>query len=196
MTNTITTSEQIDALPAGQWVIDADGHNACLFDTHMGFPQRMWGFKTNYGTSGKIHSYSHLENLTLPAHLADIDGDFKCPHTDSNECGQCIICGAPGVAEARPAYFVPFDESGELKPSDLELFRRANPSIYPGHQELRVPLEMWPKELTVGELVAELLKLPQDAKIFRADSEYGPEAVTGVDVDPERFGFPERIVIS
>lgn len=60
-------------------------------------------------------------------------------------------------------------------------------------------------ELTVGQLVAELLKLDQDAKIYRHDYEYGAEPVEGVEVEPaatyggypsgRTYEYPERIVI-
>lgn len=97
-----------------------------------------------------------------------------------------------------------FDESGEFDPDALELFRRANPSLYPDHP-VKVPdTYTRPKELTVGELVAELLKFDQDAKVYRHDSEYGPEPVERVEIQEAvtyrtpngPASFPEMIVIS
>jgi hypothetical protein len=76
----------------------------------MGFPQRMWGMKPNGGTKGYVRSYSATDQLPFPLHLADIDGDFSCPHTQANECGQCTICGQPEVSEARRVEFVSFGE--------------------------------------------------------------------------------------
>lgn len=108
--NTITSPEQMQDLPAGQWALTEDGKAYCLFDTHMGFPQRMWGSKAEGGTKGAVRSYTSLETVPLPLHLADIEGDFRCTHAQANECGQCTICGAPGVSEARRVEFVSFGE--------------------------------------------------------------------------------------
>lgn len=87
----------------------------------------------------------------------------------------------------------------------VAVWRRANPALYPGEPAPDYDLgDMRRRELTVGELVAELLKLPQDAKILRDDSEYGEETIDGVEVRPAvtystpngPAHFPERIVIS
>ena len=99
------TAEEVEALPTGQWVVAADGRVACLFDTHMGFPQRMWGLKKDGGTKGYVTSYTHINGLPLPLHLADATPKSPCPHTRANECGQCIVCGVLGVGESSPAYF-------------------------------------------------------------------------------------------
>jgi hypothetical protein len=108
--NTITNTEQMEELSAGQWALTDDGKAFCLYDTHMGFPQRMWGSKAEGGTKGAVRSYTSLETVPLPLHLAEIDSDFKCPHAQANECGQCAICGSPGVSEARPIELVNFGE--------------------------------------------------------------------------------------
>lgn len=60
--------------------------------------------------------------------------------------------------------------------------------------------------MTVGELIAELQKLPPGQKVYRHDSEYGPEPVERVTVEPAQsipgypagrvYEFPEMIVIS
>lgn len=106
MTNkTIATVEQMKSLEAGQWVLLDDGKAACLFDTHMGFPQRMWGMKTNGGTRGSVRSFVALDGITLPLHLADIEAS-KCEHWTTNECGQCNFCGLPNAGEAYPVQFV------------------------------------------------------------------------------------------
>ena len=68
--NEVTTQDAVNALPAGTWVIAADGTQACLFDTHIGFPQRMWGLKPK---GGPVVSFLAITGLTLPLHLADID---------------------------------------------------------------------------------------------------------------------------
>jgi len=104
--NTITTVEQMADLTAGQWALTDDGKAYCLFDTHMGFPQRMWGSKAEGGTKGYVRSYTSLETVPLPLHLAEIDSDYECAHAQANECGQCTICGVPGVSEARPLVLV------------------------------------------------------------------------------------------
>jgi hypothetical protein len=113
--NEVTTKEQVDALPAGTWVIAADGTQACLFDTHIGFPQRMWGLKPK---GGPVGSFVAITGLTLPLHLADIDEPegYTCPHPRPNECGQCQRCGKPGVGKRREWFF---DEQG------METFRMA-----------------------------------------------------------------------
>lgn len=102
--NEITTQEQVNALPVGTWIIDAEGTVACLFETHMGFPQKMWGIRLK---GSPISSFSAVENAKLPLHLAEIDESegFTCPHFHSNECGQCLRCGKPGVGERREMFF-------------------------------------------------------------------------------------------
>jgi hypothetical protein len=97
--NDVTTPEQVDALPAGQWVIAADGTEACLFDTHMGFPQHMWGIRHDAGRP--VGSFTAMANLPLPLHLADVieNAGHLCQHRRANECGQCLRCGLPDVGE-------------------------------------------------------------------------------------------------
>ena len=106
----IRTMEAVRALPSGQWVQDADGKVACLMDTHVGFPQRMWGFKTDGGTKGRMVYHCALDRIALPLHLADVTGG-ECSHPFHNECGQCEACGLPGVAEGAPRYFDPEGEA-------------------------------------------------------------------------------------
>ena len=108
--NTISTVDQMADLPVGQWVLTDDSKAYCLFDTHMGFPQRMWGSKAEGGTKGAIRSYTSLETAPLPLHLAEIDSEFQCTHAQANECGQCTICGIPGASEARPVELVNLGE--------------------------------------------------------------------------------------
>ena len=102
--NEVTTREQVDALSAGTWVTDANGRQACLFDTHIGFPQRMWGIKPK---GGPIASFVAITGLTLPLYLCDIDepDGYTCPHSRPNECGQCQRCGKPEVGEHREMFF-------------------------------------------------------------------------------------------
>ncbi len=104
MSNTITTIEQMADLPVGQWACTDDGDAYCLFDTHMGFPQRMWGSKADGGTRGEVRSYVSLEVVPLPLNLADIDASI-CEHWRTNECGQCTYCGSPESGQARPVAF-------------------------------------------------------------------------------------------
>lgn len=108
--NTITTTEQMTELPAGQWALTDDGKALCLFDTHMGFPQRMWGSKPDYGTKGAVYSYTSLEGAPLPLHLADVQAD-DCLHRRTNECGQCLFCGTPGIVPGQPLIMA---DGGEL----------------------------------------------------------------------------------
>lgn len=103
-TNTIATVEQMDALPAGQWALTDDGKAYCLFDTHMGFPQRMWGYKADGGTKGHVYGYTALDGAPLPLHLADVHAD-SCLHRRTNECGQCLFCGKPEIVPGQPLYF-------------------------------------------------------------------------------------------
>ena len=111
----VTTQDQVDVLPSGTWATDANGRQACLFDTHIGFPQRMWGIKPK---GGPIASFVAITGLTLPLYLCVIDEPegYTCPHRRPNECGQCQRCGKPGVGE-RHEWFL--DEQG------LETFRMA-----------------------------------------------------------------------
>lgn len=88
-----------------------------------------------------------------------------------------------------------YSEAGELVPTDkgqefldrLGIFRRANPSLYGGKVIETTTVEefcesKYDQPLTIGELVAKLQEFPQDAPIYRHDSEWGPEAVTFVGV--------------
>lgn len=108
--NTITNAEEAKALPTGQWAVDADGKVICLMDTHMGFPQRMWGSKRDGGTKGRMVGYYSLDRAAYPIRLADVDTD-ACPHKTTNECGQCDICGLAEVGAFEPCYFEPEDEA-------------------------------------------------------------------------------------
>lgn len=108
--NTITTVDQMKDLPVGQWALTDDGKAFCLYDTHMGFPQRMWGNKPYDGTRGAVCGFTSLESVPLPLHLADIDA-AKCLHRRTNECGQCLFCGVPGVVEGQPLHFSEGDGS-------------------------------------------------------------------------------------
>lgn len=92
--NTITTPAEAAALQDGQWVVDADGKAWCMLDTHMGFPQRMAGYK---------RSLTALDNISYPLQLADFDGE--CEHSwGHHELGQCIRCGVV-IAEPNPVTF-------------------------------------------------------------------------------------------
>ncbi len=100
----VNTPEETDALPVGQWVIDAKGTKLCLVDTHMGWPQRM--FMTCGG--GSFVGVSHV---VYPLGLADITDETPCPHSwGANECGHCVRCGVVS-AEARRVVFEPFAEA-------------------------------------------------------------------------------------
>lgn len=103
-TNTIETVEEVSVLPFGQWVIAADNTVACLFDTHVGFPQRMWGVLTS---SGGIRSFVALEQLKFPLALADaiMKPGQTCKHRSANECGQCLRCGTPEVSTRHELHF-------------------------------------------------------------------------------------------
>lgn len=93
MSNTIFTPEEVDALPVGQWVVDADGTARCLVNTNVGWPQRM--FMTSSG------SYTATDYVAYPLRLADLEDDFVCAHAwGTNECGHCRCCGQV-VAPAR-----------------------------------------------------------------------------------------------
>jgi hypothetical protein len=94
--NTITTIEQLEALPLGQWIIDADGEGWALFDTNMGGRQRMWRDQ-----KGKLF-VAHSE-IKLPAGIADPEFDTPCEHTKLNfEGWQCNRCAAV-INEPPPA---------------------------------------------------------------------------------------------
>jgi len=108
--NTITTIDQMADLPAGQWALTDDGKALCLYDTHMGFPQRMWGSKLDYGTKGAVYSFTSLEGAPLPLHLADVQAD-GCLHRRTNECGQCLFCGKPEIVPGQPLYLA---DDGDL----------------------------------------------------------------------------------
>ena len=85
----ILTAEEASRLPAGQWVIDADGNAACLINTHFGRFQPMW-LRANAVCIPLTH-------LPYPVELAELTE--PCPHTvGTNECGHCYRCGA--VVEA------------------------------------------------------------------------------------------------
>jgi len=105
----INNVEEASLLPAGQWARDASGMAICLMETHMGFPQRMWGSKIDGGTKGHIVRYCSLDRAAYPLHLGDADTD-ACSHAKSNECGQCTVCGLPGATDASPLHF---DKQGE-----------------------------------------------------------------------------------
>lgn len=82
----IVTAEQAEALPVGQWVIDADGTARCLVDTNVGWPQRMW---MNEGGTVNIA----IDGVPYPLQFADVDD--VCPHSwGTQECGHCRRCGA------------------------------------------------------------------------------------------------------
>lgn len=92
--NTIHTPEQAAELPDGTWTVDAEGKAWCMLDTHVGFPQRMAGYK---------RSLTNLDNLAYPLQLADFDGE--CEHKwGHHELGQCVRCGIR-IAEPRPVTF-------------------------------------------------------------------------------------------
>lgn len=102
--NIVRTPEETEALPPGQWVIDATGANLCLVDTHMGWPQRM------FMTPG-ASSFVAVDHVAYPLQLADIADEEPCPHRwGANECGHCRRCGVV-TTEARPMYFEPFAEA-------------------------------------------------------------------------------------
>jgi hypothetical protein len=105
----VTTKEDEGALPAGTWVIADDGTEACLFDTHLGFPQRMWGVKLP--RQGRVLSYQALGSLPFPLYVSEViePEGFVCPHRHWNECGQCQRCGKPEVGESHEMFF---DEQG------------------------------------------------------------------------------------
>lgn len=98
--NTIHAPSEAETLLPGQWVIDADGTNLCLVDTHLGWPQRM--FMTCGG-----RSYTSTRHVSYPLRLADLADETPCPHQwGVQECGHCKRCGVV-VGEARPMVFVP-----------------------------------------------------------------------------------------
>ena len=111
MTYNITTTEQMNDLPAGQWVLTEGGQAFCVFDTHMGFPQRMWGYKASNGTRGLVYGFMALDQAPLPLGLADVTAT-DCQHRRTNECGQCLFCGKPGITAGQPLHFS--DEDGAL----------------------------------------------------------------------------------
>lgn len=98
--NTILTPADAEKLTPGQWVFDANDTALCLVDTHMGWPQRM--FMTRGGSS-----FTSIESVDYPLHLADIADETPCPHRwGFNECGHCKRCGVV-VGESRPLFFDP-----------------------------------------------------------------------------------------
>lgn len=84
----IETAEEADALPVGQWIVDAEGISRCLVDTNVGWPQRMW-------MSGGGRGYTCIQGAAYPLRLADlVEGPDDCPHRwGTNECGHCRRCG-------------------------------------------------------------------------------------------------------
>ena len=104
----IATIEQVKDLPPGQWVLTEKGEAFCIFDTHMGFPQRMWGYKAERGTKGDVRNFMALDQVPLPLGLADVV-PTDCLHRRTNECGQCLFCGKPGITDGQPLYFSNFD---------------------------------------------------------------------------------------
>lgn len=94
--NLITSPDEVETLPVGQWVVAANDHKYCLVDTHVGWPQRMW-------MSPGGMSHTGIEHLPYPLRLADLDEpEDACPHEwGTQECGHCRRCGRV-VAEARP----------------------------------------------------------------------------------------------
>jgi hypothetical protein len=94
--NTITTIEQLEALPLGQWIIDADGAGWALFDTNMGGRQRMW--RDQKGKFFVAHS-----EVKLPALLVVPEFETPCEHAKLNfEGWQCNRCAAV-INEPPPA---------------------------------------------------------------------------------------------
>jgi hypothetical protein len=82
----VFTEDEAYELPVGQWVIDANGTQRCLVDTHVGWPQRM--FMSNGGST-----YVGVHFVDYPLRLADVIDE--CPHLwGTQECGHCKRCGA------------------------------------------------------------------------------------------------------
>jgi hypothetical protein len=101
----IKSAEEARELPDGTWVIDAEEHPWCMLDTHVGFPQRMAGYK---------RSLTNLDNLAYPLSLGEFEGE--CEHSwGTRELGQCVRCG---VRVAEPCRLF-FDAGG------MEIFRLA-----------------------------------------------------------------------
>jgi hypothetical protein len=93
---TVTKVEELEALPLGQWIIDADEAGWALFDTNMGGRQRMWRDR-----KGKFF-VAHSE-VKLPALLVVPEFDTPCEHTKLNfEGWQCNRCAAV-INEPPPA---------------------------------------------------------------------------------------------
>ncbi|GGM77335.1 hypothetical protein GCM10012275_55010 [Longimycelium tulufanense] len=109
MTNTIFTSAEVESLPVGQWVIDADGTPLCLVDTNVGWPQRMWMHQGGC-------TFSAIDRTAYPLRLADVEQE--CPHSwGTNEYGHCRRCGAVVAAPENLTWnfaFVSTDKGGEL----------------------------------------------------------------------------------
>lgn len=101
----VNTAKEMASLEPGQWAVDADGDVVCLFETHMGAPQRMWGAKADGGTRGRATRFVSMDGASLPLHLADIVEGTVCGHREANECGQCLYCGAPEVGPRNELHF-------------------------------------------------------------------------------------------
>lgn len=116
MADEIKTADEARELPDGTWVTDVDEHPWCILDTHMGFPQRMAGYK---------RLLTNLDNLAYPLSLAAFQGD--CDHRwGTHEMGQCIRCGVR-VSEPRPRYFQgpPFGMFQEVGPVSADSSKEA-----------------------------------------------------------------------
>lgn len=107
----IETVEGTDRLAPGTWVIDANGKELCLVNTHMGFAQRMWLVR------GRIGLMVHLRRAAYPVHVAKLVDPSACKHRHgTNELGHCYVCGQ--VCEA-PRGGITFDAE------QMEVFRAA-----------------------------------------------------------------------
>lgn len=86
MSNTVYTLGELEALPLGQWLEDAEGIPWVLFDTNVMVRQRMFRSR-----DGRL--FVAMSEINLPAHLADFVGE--CEHKKLNiEGWQCARCGA------------------------------------------------------------------------------------------------------
>lgn len=85
MVEPITTVEELERLPLGQWILDADGQPWVLIDTNVMVRQRMWRDKRG-------HYYVSHSGVKLPATLVVLEGG--CDHVKLNVEGwQCARCG-------------------------------------------------------------------------------------------------------
>jgi hypothetical protein len=106
MTDTIATPAEVEALPPGQWVWDANGTPLCLVDTYVGWPQRMWMDRRG---GHFVIAIDATDLVAYPLTLAEPDEPADaCQHARTQEMGHCLRCGRV-VADPRTQHFAARD---------------------------------------------------------------------------------------